>query len=749
LEKLDYEVDTLVIKNIYNEKNKVCNKLKKVLKMKPQIIFKKAFLRIKKKLSSFVTKTYIDERTNIFKNFSQKYLSEKNYVNSDKDLSYISNFYDFFICGSDQIWNPYFFDDNYKKLNINFLTPFPKNKRIAYAPSFGVSMIPEEDRDNYKKRISEIPHLSVREKSGAEIIKRLSSREAPVLVDPTLLLTKNEWLAISIPAENKPKSKYLLTYFLGEVSKQREKLINDIVKKYGLEIVKLADLKDKKAYTTGPCEFIDYINSAFLVLTDSFHGVIFSILLYTPFIVFERIGGKSMYSRMYSRVETLLEMANLKSREEKNIDFSKDLLDMDFSHVEKILYIERKRSFDFLKNALAENVSTSQKKAINHKIAFEEIGKTKCTGCSLCANVCPSKAIKMKLDENGFYFPEIDFDKCTRCGICYAKCPVINYENNNRKTPKSYAAYTKDEEILRKSSSGGMFSELAKNILRQNGVVYGVAWNYENISVDHIRIDNLKDIEKLRGSKYLQSHVGNTYNRVKKDIHENKKVLFVGIPCQVAAINNLICSENLFTVDLICHGVPSLMVFRQYLKENFDTIIDNVDFRNKKKGWKNYFVKIQNNYYPHPRNPFFKGFLDNLYLNDICYYCPFSKIPRVGDITLGDYWGVPKEVDNDNKGVSAVLVNNEKGEKLFNILDNIVFFEQDLEVIKKGNPRLYLGHNNNFELKESVMSDFKSHGFNYMRKKYIKIQPQIIVISRKALSKIKRTAIKILNKGKS
>lgn len=213
------------------------------------------------------------------------------------------------------------------------------------------------------------------------------------------------------------------------------------------------------------------------------------------------------------------------------------------------------------------------------KVAFKEIGKDKCTGCSLCMNVCPYDAIKMELDEEGFLFPIIDNNKCINCGICYDNCPIIHTENKNWEHPKSYAAFSKDEEILKKSSSGGVFSEISKKIIEANGKVYGVAWNYDGLYVYHKSVENIQGLNELRGSKYLQSFMKTTYKDIKKDLNNDKKVLFVGTPCQVAAVNNYIQSENLFTIDLICHGVPSLTIFRSYIKENFNEIVSKIDFK--------------------------------------------------------------------------------------------------------------------------------------------------------------------------
>jgi hypothetical protein len=326
---------TLIIEK-FNKNEKLLSKIKRIkLNNFLTKIFNQFFF-IGQKLIKLKYKNIINKKTTIFKRFSKEFLNEKPF-NQPNENSY-------FIAGSDQIWNPHYNSD-FKKYFLQFA---PKDKRIAYAPSFGVSEIPEDKKEKYKKWLNEIPHLSVREKEGAKIIKELTGRDVPVLVDPTLLLKKEEWLEISKEHENKPKSKYLLTYFLGTIPRDRKKLIKNIAKKYHLKIVRLADLKDKKTYTADPSEFIDYINSAEIFLTDSFHGTVFSILMETPFYVFQRLGGKSMYSR----IDTLLEMTNFKNREEKDINLSNNLLEVDFAHVDEILKKERQKSMDFLKNAL-------------------------------------------------------------------------------------------------------------------------------------------------------------------------------------------------------------------------------------------------------------------------------------------------------------------------------------------------------------------------------------------------------------
>ncbi|KUO49303.1 MAG: hypothetical protein APF76_15995 [Desulfitibacter sp. BRH_c19] len=292
-----------------------------------------------------IRKDTIAKRTEEFKSFTLNYIKETDYAISKSDISgNLSERYDYFVTGSDQVWNP----QNLHGSSIYFLTFAEKHKRIAYAPSFGVSEIKPEYIENYKKCLSGMHKLSVREDDGAKIIKKLTGRQAPVLVDPTLLLTKDKWLSIAKEAGNKPKGKYLLTYFLGGIPDNYKRQIKNIVKENKLEEINLGDIREKETYRTGPSEFIGYINDCSIFCTDSFHGAVFSILLEKPFIVFERIGSTSMYSR----IDTLLNKFKLNSRKVENMSWGDDVFKIDFSHVSQILDVERKKALDYLKKSL-------------------------------------------------------------------------------------------------------------------------------------------------------------------------------------------------------------------------------------------------------------------------------------------------------------------------------------------------------------------------------------------------------------
>jgi len=348
IKSLGFYVETVINNRVMNKSKKV-NAIKRISNIKGKTL-EELIHKVLLKLWNYTHKEEITKsefvRTEIFKKFTSDYIKETNYIISDNNIpDDLSDQYDYFITGSDQVWNPNYIYGS----SIYFLAFAPKHKRIAFAPSFGVSEIKAEYVERYKEWLSGMHRLSVREDDGAKIIKELTGRDAPVLVDPTMLLTKEKWLSIAKPAKNKPKGKYLLTYFLGGIPPKYKSQIRNIVKENNLEVINLGDLREKETYETGPSEFIDYINSCSIFCTDSFHGTVFSILFQKPFIAYERMGSALS---MYSRIDTLLNKFDLNCRKAESIKTNDEVFDIDYSHVPPILEQERKKAIDYLKEAL-------------------------------------------------------------------------------------------------------------------------------------------------------------------------------------------------------------------------------------------------------------------------------------------------------------------------------------------------------------------------------------------------------------
>lgn len=306
---------------------------------------------ISKIYSKFLKKNHIEQlngkenkRQQNFTDFTNNYMKESEFTISSKSVpNNIQEKFSFFIAGSDQGWNP-----NYRYgSSIDFLTFAPSEKRISYAASFGISQIPEKYVGDYSQWLSEISYISVREQAGAKIVKDLIGREASVLADPTLLLSKEKWLTVSKKANNRPDKPYLLTYFLGGPSEETRKKLEKIAKNKNMTLINLGDITETETFEAGPSEFLDYINNASAFFTDSFHGVVFSIIFKTPFIVYKRI---SSGPSMYSRIETILDNFDMKNREANG--FNEDIFSMDFSCTHEVLKREYERSIKYLKNAL-------------------------------------------------------------------------------------------------------------------------------------------------------------------------------------------------------------------------------------------------------------------------------------------------------------------------------------------------------------------------------------------------------------
>lgn len=376
--------------------------------------------------------------------------------------------------------------------------------------------------------------------------------------------------------------------------------------------------------------------------------------------------------------------------------------------------------------------------------AINKIGISQCTGCYVCYNVCEYDAIAMDMTADGFYKPHIIKEKCIDCGLCAVKCPILHADYTNESEPQFFMAWSKNDDTRRKSSSGGMFSEIAEIILNVGGEVYGVVWD-ENLEVKHLKVDCVEELSPLRGSKYLQSKVNKTYNEIKTTLkNTTKKVFFVGTPCQVAGIKNIIQNDRLLTCDLLCHGIPSYIPFKSYIASLGENIKE-VNFRDKITGWTRYSISfigekgIRSKSFI--KDKFFMGFLKDYYLNEACYNCKFNVLPRQGELTLGDFWGVKKEYNENDKGVSLVIVNNNKGFDVLKFLEEsskIKLKKVERVMADKSNPRIYSGKLLRPEKRDYLINDIKLFGFASVAQKEIYIPGNLEMQLKRCISYFKR-----------
>lgn len=306
-----------------------------------------------------------------------------------------------------------------------------------------------------------------------------------------------------------------------------------------------------------------------------------------------------------------------------------------------------------------------------------------CCGCGACAQGCPKQCIQMVPDKEGFLYPQIDKKQCVDCGLCEKICPFLNISNSIQ-TTKAFAAYNPNPQARQNSSSGGIFSLFAEWIIQQRGVVFGASFNSE-WKVVHTYITSFDELRKLQGSKYVQSNIEQSFKQAKSFLDKGEKVLFSGTPCQISGLNHFLKKEypNLFTIDFICHGVPSPLIWKLYLEETISRYhinkndINAINFRNKDKGWKNFQLTINNQPYllneSIAQNIYLRAFLSNLILRPSCHSCRTKSGCSKSDITIGDFWKVEDIIPewNDNKGISAIIINSEKGERLFSNIKSV------------------------------------------------------------------------------
>ena len=375
-----------------------------------------------------------------------------------------------------------------------------------------------------------------------------------------------------------------------------------------------------------------------------------------------------------------------------------------------------------------------------------------CTGCAACSSVCPKKAITMEADAEGFLMPHINVELCVECGLCQKSCPVLTYKAEVNVPPIAvYAGYIHDIALRRHSSSGGAFPAFANYYYSlANGVVVAAAFD-GHLNLKHIISTRQKDLYKFQGSKYVQSNTRDVYPEIKEKLIGGNEVLFVGTPCQVAGLKSFLRKkyDNLLTVDLVCHGVPSPQLFKSYLKQ---VGIDN------EKEFKDFFFRNQKSsaYYQHSivtrysvkkkilrsKHSYICAYLKGWIHRESCYNCPFAAIPRQADCTIADFWGVLSNkvsfLGETSNGVSMIMINTEKGETMFRkIKDRFYYEEKTLEDAKIDNHNLY-SNDIRPEIRDRIYEELQNTKPEVFMKKYNLELPLPISVWERIRRRIKR-----------
>lgn len=667
--------------DIINYRLPAIDKLYKILK-KPSSPFKR------KKLNELVHRMQYMQLKIKSPALSKKYHKFENFINytlhttqayrSYRELVAGNLEYDAMIAGSDQIWNGAITQG----VNPAYFLYFgnEKAKRITYAASIGRDEIPEVERTFFARYLKNIDYISVREEKAKEQIVPLINKEVSVVLDPTLILAKEKYDQLKKDPKVNKEYIYVHNVHIRKVDERLNNMAEEVSKRLGLPIVhNRADYtftnELHKFIDGGPDEFIGWIANAKFVIANSFHATVFSIIYHRNFITIPHFQNPE---RMRHLLDSL-GIGNHLIAEVEELPSDFNALDIDYNQVEILREEQKKASLEFLHHAL-DGEKTTKQAVKREELFFDSKDIYSCYGCAACKDACPVDAITMEVDQEGFWYPFIDEEKCIHCDLCRKVCI---YKRRNRKKedtqiyPKVYASYAKEETIHRISTSGGMFTPMYQDILQLGGKVVGVKYT-EDMEVVYDIAEDEQGCQAFRGSKYVAANSYDVKPRVKKLLDEGTIVLFTGNPCQIAGLKSYLKKdyENLYTVEIICHGVPSPKVFRlylDYLEERYNSKVVDFEFRNKVRGWSKAYVCIHFEsgevmLETAARNNFNRAFLSNHIQRPACYTCEFASLKRgIGDITIGDYWGIQEQHPDylDERGVSIIKINNEKGEAFF------------------------------------------------------------------------------------
>ena len=619
---------------------------------------------------------------NSISRFNHLYLSCKYYTRNKLDEIAKSNEYQFFLSGSDQIWNGRQIDNYY----LHFLRFAPREKRVAWAPSFGGSTIARYNKKRYSRNITEYNTLSVREKSGIDIIKQLTGREdVTFLSDPVMLLDAERWRNCYSNNEtvDRPEGKYFLAFFLDKASEQAIGAIKKLKEENALPVYTVGYPHDEflsQHIDGSPWDFLAMIDGAEYVLTDSFHATVFSIIFHKKFYTFERqyVHGHSQSTRITElltdcQLQSCFCPVELKYEE------------IDFSAADAYFVNVRNRFSNYLKNLSNEEETKGSEKNVRDN-------KCDCCGCGACADICPVSAIKMKNDNVDNKYPLINEDICINCGACTRACGFHKILSTAANHKTGYVAVGTDSKLLSKSASGGIFSTIAKSILSEGGIVYGASLWLENgkVRCEHKPVETVEDLHKIQGSKYVHSSTDGVFTAVRAQLKTGRKVLFGGTSCQVASLKKFLGkdNENLITVDLVCHGVPSVKVLQGFLDYKSSLLGEEIvdfTFRVREGGNRPYVLtilskdksgKIIKHQESLRNSSFYRLFMARGCYRPSCYNCPFASINKPADITLGDFY--PSDTDVNINGVfskgellSTIITHSEKGNSVISRLEGL------------------------------------------------------------------------------
>lgn len=614
---------------------------------------------------------------------------------SYEELNKLNDRFEIFILGSDQVLTT----SSIKSFGKLFLMEFSEDEKIRIAMSAscgGDNLNSSPELLEYaKKQLQRFSGVSIREYAGVDVLREKLGLDTKLMIDPIFFTNTDSYKKMGQTLDDEEDA-YILAYILDPTPEKREGILN-LSRLLGL---KFKIILDGRKFTheanakkmgfpeqTLPeldfNEWIHYYSNASYVITDSFHGVAMSLILNKEFIAF------SNYGRGYPRFLTLFRMFGLKNRLiEKADQITLELVNdkIDFEKINAIRSKEVENAKVWLQDILLKKSQPNLQ--VPEKCVNTVLDKKKCVGCGACVNICPKDAIDFVTDEWGYYRSYVNPDKCVNCGKCISVCPVVcTKKRSENALPECYEFIAKNKETLKNSSAGGIFTVISNKVLENNGTVAGAAWN-EDFSVKHILINEKNELYKLQKSKYLQSYLGKSFRQIRALLENEKEVLFTGCPCQVAGLYSYLEKEydKLLTIDLFCGSTPSTGFFKKYLEEKFGSDIKKYSFRSKARGYNCECMEIEKKdgsiqyIFGAKEDAYQRVFHNHTMCSEHCEHCIFQSVPRYGDISIGDFWGISRwdKSINVNEGVSVVLANSEKGKLLMTELS-----DDEVDVLKK------------------------------------------------------------------
>ncbi len=599
------------------------------------------------------------------------------------ELEQLNQLTDIFMLGSDQVLTL----RSIREFGKYFLMGFAKDSKYKIAVSSstgGDSITSDEDLANYgKELLQRFNKISIREFAGIDLVRNRYGVYADFIIDPIFFTEAQKYQELS-QGESDDNKPYMLAYILDPTEDKRNcilklsnmlgmriKIVLDGRKFTHEENLEALNLKESTLPELNFNQWIYYYNNASYIFTDSFHGVAMALILNKPFII---------YPNRKRGYERFLSLGVLFGISDRFIDKTEQLTEkvlgesIDFELINKIISDEKEKALQWIGDALG-NTNTGRTAKLPEKAIVSFIEKTDCMGCGACACVCPVDAISLQADEFGYYRSNISYDKCIDCGKCSSVCPALHLpKNKNKEEPDCFAFIAEDKQVLYNSSSGGIFALLAEEAFKRNGCVAGAAWR-DDFSVEHIVIDDSQKLYKLQKTKYLQSYQGKIFRDIKELLASNRFVLFSGCPCQITGLKSYLGKDyqNLILVDLLCSYAPSNMFFQKYIADAFPNGIENYQFRHKVQGWNtdcSTLTVTETGCDSQVRRGGSEDAYQRVFHNHTmcpthCENCKYQRVPRFGDISIGDFWGLSNkdpQIDTKN-GVSVVLCNNKNGEK--------------------------------------------------------------------------------------